>query len=49
MKTSIIIIIHKGEINQIQVQLITLVTCKALNIIVNIIAKLHPVQPVRSI
>ena len=49
MKISIIIIIHKGEINTNQVQLITLVTCKAINIIVNIIAKPHPVQPVRSI
>lgn len=49
MKISTIIIIHKGEINQIQLQLITLVICKAINIIVKNIAKLHPVQPVRSI
>lgn len=42
-------IIQSGDNSQTQLQLITLVTCKAINIIVNTIAKPHPVQPVRSI
>lgn len=42
-------IIQSGDNSQIQLQLIILVTCKAIKIIVNIIAKPHPVQPVRSI